>query len=370
MSTTSKSKWQEFFQAAHAGGATLIAPILLIAFLSIVMGFTAPPVSSLPSAGQWLYKATQWFGIVAIIYWVAVHVLSSLQLNQTLPYIAVALVFRAVVLTFALVEERVHGAELATAIAYAQSHLDLTLAVCAGAVLVGAIFHASPSTGSLQVRALQTAGHVSAANHRRRLSEKDQFGSAVHEAGHLLIYAGLQELPSDLTVSIKTEIGAFESDGGSVGFSYDQTHAQTEHLLRWIMLRNLAGGEAERLVFGDRSTGSSADMRSWIDTATRFLLSGFGEPYFADPTGEAQLAHNRSVMADLKSGCEREVQIYLGANHDLLVELARAIADSKSMTVSQIAPYLSRVKNASNLPQVPPGIWWNISNEAASGEAA
>jgi hypothetical protein len=130
---------------------------------------------------------------------------------------------------------------------------------------------------------------------------------------------------------------------GQVTHGDKAPEGQTEGYLYWYMLMRLAGSEAEYIATGERADGFRDDNSAWLDVATTYLLSGFGEVFYKEPDSDMQLNHNRAVLNDLKARCVSEVRDLLTANRTLLDELAVTIADQKTMNRDQLAPYLTRV---------------------------
>lgn len=64
---------------------------------------------------------------------------------------------------------------------------------------------------------------------------------------------------------------------------------------------------------------------------------------YAPGFGDAQQAHNRAVLNALKAQHVAELATRFAANKGILIELAAAIAEKKSMTRHEIASYLVRV---------------------------
>jgi hypothetical protein len=168
---------------------------------------------------------------------------------------------------------------------------------------------------------------------------------AVHEAGHVLLYALWPQVPSDLHAKVSSELGPEDTYRGWVGYSDTKPDSDlcTENELRLRMFRNLAGSVAEKVIVGERWLGSNSDLEQWLNTATHFLEAGFGEVFYANDSSEAHVAHNRSVLNALKASQEADMIDFFTANEKLLRDLAAVIATKKELKYHEIKPYLDQV---------------------------
>jgi hypothetical protein len=210
-------------------------------------------------------------------------------------------------------------------------------------IVVRFAFAFAPARSVEAARNVEPAGYAVMAHHLGERLAQDIHRTAVHEAGHLLLYGCRGELPAELAVKVLAKIGCRDLDCGQVTHGDKAPDVQTEGNLYWYMLMLLAGSEAEYIATGERADGARDDNSAWLDVATAYLSSGFGEVFYKEPDSDIQLNHNRAVLNDLKARCVREVRELLTANRNLLDELAAAIADQKTMNRDQLAPYLTRV---------------------------
>lgn len=110
---------------------------------------------------------------------------------------------------------------------------------------------------------------IGAEKRSRVVPESDRKITAYHEAGHAILFHVLSEVPSVYTVSI------IPTGVGALGYTMpvpekDDVHVTKKKLLQDIMV-TLGGRIAEELIFGDVTTGASADIRSVTETARKMV---------------------------------------------------------------------------------------------------
>ncbi|KAF7963798.1 hypothetical protein AWV80_05805 [Cupriavidus sp. UYMU48A] len=235
---------------------------------------------------------------------------------------------------------------MAASLAWVKGNPDAALAVVAGIIVVRLMFALAPDRLLMVARGADgRPGYAQAvARPKRARAAKDIYRTAAHEAGHLLLFADLLELPTQLTVNVMEELGHQDEYRGFVRHSDEFVpEVLTESYMRWLMLMNLAGSEGEFAMLGDRADGAVGDNQIWLKVATFYLSAGFGEVFYVDPVGDAQQAHNRAVLNALKALHLAELTARFATNQAVLGELAAAIAERKAMTREEIAPYLLRV---------------------------
>jgi cell division protease FtsH len=111
------------------------------------------------------------------------------------------------------------------------------------------------------------------------LDEKQRV--AVHESGHALV-AALSEHADP--VDRITILPAGEALGATEQLPVAERHLQSESALRDILATQLGGRAAERVVYGEGSTGASNDLAAATALATR-MVREFGFSTKLDPVG-------------------------------------------------------------------------------------
>ena len=105
------------------------------------------------------------------------------------------------------------------------------------------------------------------------IPEKDRRITAIHEAGHAILFHVLPDVGPVHTVSIIT------TGSDAAGYTMplpgnDNRHLMKSHMLQRIMV-SLGGRIAEAIAFGDISTGASQDIKSATETA-RAMVTEYG----------------------------------------------------------------------------------------------
>lgn len=327
-------------------------PMLVFGVIAvIVLGCTVPASDSLSEPAQMIYGFTYKIGMAwLIIRMLWITVTSVVETVSPLSTV-VAFAEQIVLFALALVAVRTFGAELSDLVVSTKANPDIALTVVAALVVLRSVFALTPER---QITIARDNGAYGVAIAGRPKSKQraatDIFRTAIHESGHLLLYACLSELPSRLSVEVDSTFSANDVYRGRVRDSGKLPDVMTEQFNHWAMLMYLAGAEAERLVYGERADGAYGDNKNWIQFATSYLTSGFGEVFYTEPVTDAQIAHNRAVLNDLKAKCISELADFLGANHSLLHELAETIKEQEFLPKEEIEPYLKRVINFEKLP--------------------
>lgn len=311
--------------------------------LALLLQPYAPAAELLPDGARAVYNAATVIGLLYLV----MGALSALFRNDgNVALLGVTLLERLVLLSLGLVLVRVFGADVAYSLAWVKGSPDAALAAGAGFIVVRMMFAFVPDRTTLVARDAEglLAGRQAIALPKRRRSEKDIYRTAVHEAGHLMLYADLPKLPATLSVNVMGELGHQDEYRGFVRHSDEHVpEVLTQEYLRWLMLMNLAGSEGEYAILGDRADGAVGDHQMWLKAAAFYLSAGFGEVFYVDPIGEAQQAHNRAVLNTLKAQHLSELVARFAINKAVVAELALAIAVKKVMTREEIAPYLARM---------------------------
>lgn len=321
-------------------------PLLFVLLgMVVTLSQVAPEVGTIPESAQTVYSVVSKFGTSWLLLGLTYQGLRVIFTQADSVSCIPRFLERLLLLAVGLFLVRMLGSELNQLLAWVKHNPDTTLAVVAGVLIVFLIYGFATSTSISQHRdhGETTPGRLSGARVLPR-TLNDIHRTAVHEAGHLIMFADLPELPRELKVTVLAEISAKDTYRGQVMTSEDLWPAvHTEGFLRWVMLMRLAGAEAEFVCLGERADGANGDNTHWLHTATSYLTSGFGEVFYSEPVGEAQIAHNRSVLNDLKAGHVAELGRRLAVNKAVLDELAAAIGEKRTMSRKEIKPYLSRV---------------------------
>lgn len=316
-------------------------PALVFGLVAIpLLAGSTPPVETLPKAAQAVYNAALILGLL----WIVASAISLAFFAPATVGGAISLVERFILFSLVLFVVRSIGPELADGVRIAKENPDACLAVVAAFILLRVAFAFSPSRNYVVAHgSMEVAGYAVARPRPKPRKPEDIFRTAIHEAGHVLMFATRGELPEAFTVSVRAEISGQDLYRGQVEYAQPAPDVLTEGYLRWSMQMHLAGAEAEFVALGERADGAETDNAKWLTAATAYLSSGFGEVFYAKPIGDAQIEHNRIALNALKAECTEEVRAFLNANRQVLGELSAVIAKDKFLNRDQLAPYAARV---------------------------
>ncbi|MBR5420058.1 MAG: ATP-dependent zinc metalloprotease FtsH [Lachnospiraceae bacterium] len=154
------------------------------------------------------------------------------------------------------------------------------------------------------------------------ITDRDKKITAYHESGHAIL---MHLLP--LTGAVYT-VSVIPTGEGAAGYMMpvpdnDDWH-QTKEQLRQRLMVSLGGRVAEELIFGDVSTGASADIKNATKTArsmvTRFGMSPLGLVCYEDDDNEVflgrDLAHARTTSESKAAEIDAEVKRIIDECHD------------------------------------------------------
>ena len=242
-------------------------PALVFGLIAIPLwAGSAPSVGTLPETAQTIYNAAMILGLM----WIVASAISLAFIAQATVHGAISLVERFILLTLVLFMVRAFGPELAHAVRIVKENPDISLAVAAAFILLRVAFALSPSRNYVVARgSMEIAGHAVARPRPRK--PEDVLRTAIHEAGHVLMFAGRGELPEAFKVSVRAEISGNDLYRGQVEYAQPSPDVLTEGYLRWSMLMHLAGAEAEFVALGERADGAQTDNAKWLTAATAYL---------------------------------------------------------------------------------------------------
>lgn len=300
----------------------------------------APATASLPPAALALHQASLLGGIGLLLIQFLWSAAAGEGGDHGLGRSAVVTLERLTLLAMALVSIRLFGLDLAEGFNVAKHDPDTAMAIVVAAILLRVILAIAPSRPL--VHGYKALRGVAVTTSRAQRLSADIRRTAIHEAGHLLLFAARDALPDDLHVKVFEVLGPLDEFRGQVTHVNDRPEVLTEQYLWWSMLMRLGGTEAERVVLGDRGDGAIQDSANWIWDATTFLANGFGTVFYALPDGEIQREHNRAALNDLKAQCTEVVHDFLSRNAELLAEFGQVIASQLQLDRERIEPFLQR----------------------------
>lgn len=125
----------------------------------------------------------------------------------------------------------------------------------------------------------------------------EQFRESVisHEAGHVVFFGVLDELPDGFSVSVPSNfrINVKAEDFGVTSFfitegNLDQWYRESVNKLEWYMKMLLGGQAGEEISSGRTTIGNRKDFAVWLNLADNYLSSGVEGEYYAYPDTDFQ----------------------------------------------------------------------------------
>lgn len=172
--------------------------------------------------------------------------------------------------------------------------------------------------------------------------------TAVHEAGHAVMYGLGARLPEDASAFIDTDtispsVGQVSFPGGRNGdFAFD--------LLEWKLFTCLAGLVAEKIDTGTHGFGAGGDMRVWQELAIPYLLLRTDITFFEEPKTDLEMESNKRELAALKKQMLVAVTRFLRANWTVVERIAASLEEVEYLDYKQLADLLKGVKRTAGMP--------------------
>ncbi|MDL5034276.1 hypothetical protein QRD43_20410 [Pelomonas sp. APW6] len=240
-------------------------------------------------------------------------------------------------------------------IAWARAEPLAATAAGVALVLVRFVVHAAQTSRQgdllLHPRLAGGADGLASLMQRQRPSALDDRSTAVHEAGHAMVHAALEELPSEFEMVMGQDL-----DTGSLGFVTGLVDGENLLVRRsfaeWRMLMLLAGMAAEKALLGCETLGGVSDYRMWMATASVYLANGVKGVFFSEPRGADQLMMNKVALGQLQRDQEALLAEFFEMNIDVLTELANQLMAHRRLDAGALEPFLARVKFPDAFPRL------------------
>ena len=176
----------------------------------------------------------------------------------------------------------------------------------------------------------------------RAISEKDRKITAYHEAGHALVAASLKDADPVHKVTI---ISRGNAGGYTLKLPLEESHLKTKKQFMADLAMMLGGQVAEKLIFGDITTGASNDLKEASELARRFVTRyGMSEKLGPITFGKStdliflgkEISHERNYSDKVAADIDEEVSGFISKAHDL----AKKILSSRKKVLDAIAKAL------------------------------
>ncbi len=179
-----------------------------------------------------------------------------------------------------------------------------------------------------------------------KVTEKDKRLVAYHEAGHAVVDYHLPDADPVHEISI---IPRGKGAGGyTMSLPNEETHYTTAGKLRTIMCGMMGGQCAEKLVFGDVTTGATSDLKRATEMA-RSMVTEYGMsekigPMFLSDEQEVFLGRNFSqsranISEEVSRTIDQEVRALLVESYDRAAEILTANRDKLDLLAEALIQY-------------------------------
>lgn len=169
----------------------------------------------------------------------------------------------------------------------------------------------------------KTAGAM-AREERRRI--------AVHEAGHAII-SELRQPGSVVTVTIASRSQALGYVRRSAGVT--DTYLFTQRQLETQMAVAVAGSAAEKLIYGERSTGAEADFQEAVKIAKAMIAAGMS-PLGIVSAEDLPAALRHETANGMIMRVEQDVSVQLAARQQLLQTVAEELQQREVLSGAEL----------------------------------
>ncbi len=170
---------------------------------------------------------------------------------------------------------------------------------------------------------------------------RDNRTTATHEAGHALIHAALENLPTDFVAVVGL-------DGRDRSFGHvsavNEGHLITSRTFaEWKMLMLLGGLASEKKLLGEETLGGSGDYEKWLWTANAYLANGTRGVFYDQVGTPDKLQHNNAVLERLQRDQEAQLETFFALNVMVLGELSDTLLEKRRLDAQALAPFMERV---------------------------
>lgn len=225
----------------------------------------------------------------------------------------------------------------------------------ASAVIVWMIIHFSGGLsrgGSSSVqpeKIARSSGTAAMTSGFLKPTARDNHYTAAHEAGHILLYAALGELPADVKIAVNNR----PDMNGTLGFvtGISSNHCLDEkRFAEWQMLVLLAGQLGESLMYGESTMGSSDDHQRWLGIARSYLANHYRGVYYVEPQNRFEQAQNEKKLEALQAEQLGMLHTFFDLNAELFRRLTGTLLEARTMGRDDLLPFLSQVKLPEGFP--------------------
>ncbi|PJG84797.1 hypothetical protein [Conservatibacter flavescens] len=177
---------------------------------------------------------------------------------------------------------------------------------------------------------------------RRKMTSQDIQYVASHEAGHLLMYAALGQLPPSMKVEVKEQMDG-TTNLGYVSAFVSKRASQSRLFVEWQMLTTLAGREGESILLQDNSLGSVQDNYEWFNLASVYLKNHFEGIFYIEPMSSFEFNANEEKLNALKAKQTQLLQTFFSLNLPIYKQLTSMLIEKKILYGDEIIQFFQQV---------------------------
>ncbi|MDC2825698.1 hypothetical protein PHA51_06560 [Rodentibacter pneumotropicus] len=176
---------------------------------------------------------------------------------------------------------------------------------------------------------------------RRKMTPQDIRYVGAHEAGHLLVYGALGQLPPSMKVEVKEHTDNTTSLGYVSAFTSKRV-TQSRLFIEWQMLASLAGREGESILLQDNSLGSIYDNHEWFELARLYLKNHFKGIFYIEPLSEFEFNANEAKLNALKEKQTQLLQEFFSLNLPVYKQLTSMLIEKKILHGHEIIEFFQQ----------------------------
>ena len=182
-----------------------------------------------------------------------------------------------------------------------------------------------------------------------RPTTRDYRYAAAHEAGHALVYAALNNIPTNVRLTVNDCPDA-HGTLGSITSVNSRHRLEEKSFAEWQMLVLLAGKLGETIMYGESTTGSSNDHLRWLSVARHYLANHYRGMYYSDPQSVFEQEQNGVRLEALQAEQLAMLHTLFDINIEVYRDLANMLLEVRTMGRNDLIPFLNRVKLPNGFP--------------------
>lgn len=171
---------------------------------------------------------------------------------------------------------------------------------------------------------------------------------ALHDAGHVLVYAALPDLPEDIVLRLRdcaSSLCACHSERRQAPIYSKAMY------LEWKMLVLMAGSVTERIVTGKQSHHTLRDQETWQELARSHLTINGPSMYFVAPQNAFEQQTNTELLERLRASQIALLETLVEQNQHIVSALTEALLDKECLRYNDLVPLISSIRLPESFPR-------------------